>query len=132
MWYVIEAELLSHGVWPHIAEQLPRFVVAMQNPATRRTIRDILFESITENDYVDEACNDLNTTPKRLLQQIGLFIEGIDPEVLVLIDETNQDLQDQAHALSAQIKIFRVKKFLVNGKPVYHSFPRSKYSSISN
>jgi len=42
-WYVIENDLLAHGVWPHIAEQITRFVVALQNPATRRKIRDHLF-----------------------------------------------------------------------------------------
>ena len=39
-WYLIECELLSHGVWPHIAEQITRFVVAAKNPDTLRKIRD--------------------------------------------------------------------------------------------
>lgn len=47
-WYVIENELLNHGVWPHIAEQMVRFVVAMQNPETRRRIRDRLFEHVLD------------------------------------------------------------------------------------
>ena len=25
-WHLLECELLSHGVWPHIAEQVTRFV----------------------------------------------------------------------------------------------------------
>ena len=40
-WYVIEAELLSHGVWPHIAEQIARFVVATQNPSYCMSARRI-------------------------------------------------------------------------------------------
>src|SRR5687768_3823215 len=31
-WWVIECELLTHGVWQHIAEQVTRFVVAARNP----------------------------------------------------------------------------------------------------
>lgn len=120
-WYLIEAELLSHGVWPHIAEQITRFVVAIQNPETRRLIRDHFFESIIANDFMEEASELLDTTPERLLQQIELFIEGTDPQVVIFIDDTNQDLYDMAHALSAQIKIFRVKKFIVNGNIEYHS-----------
>ena len=45
-WCLIECELLGHGVWPHIAEQITRFVVALQNPETLRKIRDRLFEYI--------------------------------------------------------------------------------------
>ena len=41
-WHLIECELLKHGVWPHIAEQITRFVVALQNPDTIRKIRDRL------------------------------------------------------------------------------------------
>ena len=45
-WCLIECELLKHGVWPHIAEQITRLVVAVQNPDTLRAIRDRLFEKI--------------------------------------------------------------------------------------
>lgn len=31
-WFIVEAELLKHGVWPHIAEQISRFVVAVRSP----------------------------------------------------------------------------------------------------
>jgi hypothetical protein len=67
-WYMIESELLSHGVWPHIAEQITRFIVAIQNPSTRRTIRDHFFEKIVSDNKIEEACGALNTTPERLLQ----------------------------------------------------------------
>ena len=30
-WTIIESELLVHGVWDHIAEQIVRFIVASQN-----------------------------------------------------------------------------------------------------
>ena len=39
-WSVVECELLAHGVWPHIAEQLTRFVVAIRNP--RNKLRPLL------------------------------------------------------------------------------------------
>jgi hypothetical protein len=120
-WFVIEAELLTHGVWPHIAEQIVRFIVAMQNPQTRRKVRDRLFEDIVSRNVVDEASTVLETTRERLLQQLELFIEGVDPQVVIFIDDTNKDLYDMAQALSADIKIFRVKKFLVDGKPEYLS-----------
>ena len=120
-WYILESELLTHGVWPHIAEQLTRYVVAIQNPDSRRIIRDHIFEWILENELEEEVSGLLNTTPRRLLQKLELFIEGIDPEVVVFIDDTNEDLHEMALALSAQVKIFRVQKYLVNGQADYLS-----------
>jgi hypothetical protein len=48
-WWIVECELLAHGVWPHIAEQVTRFVVAAHNANTLRQIRDKLFDSILES-----------------------------------------------------------------------------------
>jgi hypothetical protein len=124
-WFIVENELLGHGVWSHIAEQIVRFVVATQNPDTRRLIRDRLFEVLIESESLGDACEVLSTTVERSLQQIELFIEGIDPQVVIFIDDTNQDLYDLAQALSTPIKIFRVKKFLVNGQTEYHSPDRN-------
>lgn len=129
-WYLIESELLTHGVWPHIAEQITRFIVAIQNPLTRRIIRDHIFEKIVSENRVEDSCRILNTTPERLLQKMELFVEGIEPQVIIFIDDTNEDLNEIAQALSAQVNIYRVKKFLVNGKPEYHS-PDYKVPIIS-
>lgn len=124
-WYVIEAELLKHGVWPHIAEQIIRFVVATQNPETRRLIRDKLFEHLTDSKKINEAAAAMGTVTERLLQRIELFIEGVDPQFVIFIDETNQDLEDMVHALVAPTRIFKIKKFLVNGKPEYYAPDRN-------
>jgi hypothetical protein len=120
-WYVIEHELLNHGVWPHIAEQITRFVVALQNKETHRKIRDRVFEYVMASGSINSIAQDLETTPERILQQIELFIEGVKPELTIFIDETNQDLVDMVHALAVPTQIFRVKKFVVNGTPEYYS-----------
>lgn len=120
-WYVIENELLKHGVWPHIAEQMVRFVVAMQNPETLRKISERLFEHVLDAGREAEIAAELGTVPVRLSQKIGLFIEAVRPHFLIFIDKTNHDLEDMAHALNAPTSIFRVQKFQVDGKTEYHS-----------
>lgn len=120
-WWVVECELLSHGVWPHIAEQLTRFVVAVRNPSSLRRMRDVLFESLVESDRVEWAASALQTTPTRLLQQLELFIETVGPSLAIFIDDTNQDLHDFAAALNVPVTIFRVKKLIVDGSPQYYS-----------
>jgi hypothetical protein len=120
-WHVVECELLVHGVWPHIAEQITRFVVGLQNPETIRKIRDRIFEHIVNSGRSAPIVTSLSTTPERLLQQIELFVEGISPRVTIFIDKTDQDLEDMARALEAETTIFRVQKFIVNGQAEYYS-----------
>jgi hypothetical protein len=120
-WYVLECELLEHGVWPHIAEQITRFVVALQNRETLRDIRDRLFEYVIEQNLVAKVTSQFQTSDERLLQQIELFIEGVQPSVVIIIDDTNKDLIDFARALETPTRIYRVKKFIVNGQAEYYS-----------
>jgi len=130
-WYVIECELLSHGVWPHIAEQITRFVVALQNPETLRKIRDRIFEKIMGDKKANEIADSLNIAPERLHQQVETFIEGVRPNLVIFIDETNQDLKDMVQALNIQSNVFRIKKFMVNGKAEYHCPDVNKPALVS-
>jgi hypothetical protein len=120
-WFIVECELLRHGVWPHIAEQISRFVVALQNPDTLRQIRDELFEHLLSNRLASSVISTLSTTGERLLQQLELFVEGVQPSVSIFIDDANQDLEDFARALATSTSVYRVKKFIVNGRNEYYS-----------
>lgn len=120
-WYVVECELLAHGVWPHIAEQVSRFVVALQNSETRRRIRNELFEHLLKSGLSSSAAASLSTTSERLLQQLELFVDGVQPSVVIFIDEASQDLEDFARALAISTSVYRVKKFNVNGRREYFS-----------
>lgn len=120
-WFVIECELLRHGVWPHIAEQVTRFVVALQNLDSRRKLRDQLFEAVLSSETKSKVASQLGIGSDRLLQQIELLIEGVQPQLVIFIDETNQDLTDFAHALETPTSIYRVRKLMVNGVSDYYS-----------
>jgi hypothetical protein len=125
-WWVVECELLKHGVWQHIAEQTTRFVVATRNPATLRQIRDKIFEKVLTDDKRDAAAKALKTDSTHLLQQIELFLEGVSPSLAIFIDDTDQDLLDFCDALDTPTEIYRVKKFVVNGQPEYYSPDRNQ------
>ena len=120
-WWVIECELLAHGVWPHIAEQITRFVVAVRNPPMLRRIRDRLFEKILGEGNHQSVASALCTDVSRLLQQVELFVEGVTPSIAIFIDETDKDLMDFCDALEAGTEVYRVKKFVVNGTTEYYS-----------
>ena len=110
-WCLIECKLLKHGVWPHIAEQISRLVVAVQNPDTLRSIRDRLFEKILASGRAKDVAIKMETAAERLMQQLELFVEGVQPNIVIFIDETNQDLSDFAHALATPVQVYRVNKF---------------------
>lgn len=130
-WFLIECELLEHKVWPHIAEQITRFVVALQNTDTLRKVRESLFEHLVGEQKIDTACISLQSTRERLHQQIEIFIEGVEPTLVIFIDETNRDLEDMAQALNIPTKIFRIKKFIVNEKAEYYSPDRQEPVLVS-
>ena len=131
-WWLIECELLSHGVWPHIAEQITRFVVAVHNPNTLRKIRDRLFEKILESNLQVSIAEAMNTNTDRLLQHLELFLEGVDPSLAVLIDDTNQDLIDFCNALDTPTEVYRVRKFLVNGQAEYYSPDKNQPAVVTD
>lgn len=120
-WYLIECELLSHGVWPHIAEQITRFVVALKNPESLRTVRDKFFEYVLQKNRLAKVTEQLHTTEERIHQQIELFIESVPPTLVIFINETDRDLNDMTQALDVPTKVFRIKKFIVNDAPEYYS-----------
>lgn len=125
-WWVVECELLAHGVWPHIAEQVTRFVVAARNPSTLRQVRDKIFEHILGTGNEETAAKALGTTPSRLLKQLEVFLEGVPPALSIFIDNTNQDLLDFCDALDVTTDIYRVSKFFVNGQAEYYSPDKSQ------
>jgi hypothetical protein len=124
-WWIVECELLAHGVWQHIAEQVARYVVAVRSPSTLRAVRDKLFEKIIADKMQDSIAQALGTNSLLLLQQLELFIEGVAPSLAILIDDHNQDLLDLCDSLDIATEIYRVKKFIVNGQAEYYSPDRN-------
>jgi hypothetical protein len=120
-WTIIESELIRHGVWEHISEQIIRFIVASQNPATQRKIRNHFIRYLEENQLIDSISKKRAIPPHQLIQVIENIIESNTPQIAIFIDDTNQDLEDMAEALNATVKIFRVQKYLTNGRVEYLS-----------
>jgi len=109
-WFVIENELIRHGVWNHIAEQLIRFVVAISNPSSLNKVRDRLFEAVeSDPELMTWALRVFDTTPVRLLKAIEEFLE-YQPKLLVFIDEVNNDMTQLVSALAIDVEVYRLMK----------------------
>ena len=104
-WTIIEAELLKHGVWDHIAEQIIRFIVAANNNDSQRKIRDLFFNEIEKNGLIQSLCKKLNLSESRLIQKIENILESQTPEIAIFIDDINEDLEDMVEAVRRQTKV---------------------------
>lgn len=120
-WTIIENELLSHGVWDHIAEQVIRFVVASQNDATKKKIRNKFFDELESKNLLNVVSEKSKIPIYNLLKHIENIIETNAPDIAIFIDDTNEDLKDMADALNASVKIFRIQKYIVNNSVEYLS-----------
>jgi hypothetical protein len=120
-WAILEVELLKHGVWDHIAEQVMRFIVAARNPESRKRIRNRFFARVQETDLVTRSALDLGIPESELLLAIENVLENQDPSVVIVIDEVNDDLEEFIEAINCVARVFTVDKFDVNGVIEYHT-----------
>lgn len=118
-WTIIETELLEHGVWDHIAEQIMRFIVAAKNSVSQRKIRDVFIDTIEQKHLVEKLSKQLGENRSKLLQRIETIIENQTPDIAIFIDEINEDLIDMIEALNATVKVFKIQKYDVNGTIEY-------------
>ncbi len=118
-WTIVESELLQHGVWDHIAEQIIRFVVAAKNPETIRRVRDAFLEKIESEDQIGLMCQKIGIPRQRLVHRIEQVLETGTPDIAIFIDEINDDLRDFVAALAATARIYRVQKYNVNERIEY-------------
>ena len=120
-WTIVETELLHHGVWNHIAEQIMRFIVASKNDRSQRKIRDTFFNEIEKRELISPLAKKLNISETRLIHRIETIVESQTPDIAIFIDEINEDLEDMIEALNATVKVFKVQKYKANGKIEYLS-----------
>ena len=61
-WTIIENELIAHGVWEHIAEQIMRFIVASRSSRTQKKIRDLFLNEIENQKLISTLSKKLQVS----------------------------------------------------------------------
>jgi hypothetical protein len=116
-WYLVEAELVHHSVWNHIAPQITKQILASQQAITKRTIIDLSVEQY-RNDYsTKEKFDELNIAEINVRQVLGDILDT-DPIIGVPIDGVTNDLRDWARTLKYKVKLWLVNKFVEFNNPV--------------
>ena len=123
-WYLVEAELMHHSVWNHIAPQITKQLLASKQPITKRTIIDLAVAQYKSDNYTKEKFDDLNIAEINVRQVVGDILET-DPIIGVPIDGITNDLRDWARTLKYKVKLWVVTKFVELNNPtnIVFEFP---------
>ena len=123
-WYLVEAELMHHSVWNHIAPQVTKQILASQQAITKRTLIDLAVQQYQIDNYTKEKFEDLNIAAINVRQVVGDILET-DPIIGVPIDGVTNDLRDWARTLKYKVKLWVVSKFVEFNKPenIVFEFP---------
>lgn len=123
-WYLVEAELMHHSVWNHIAPQVTKQLLASTQKGTKRTIVDLSVLAYKSDAYTKEKFNDLNIAEINVRQVIGDILES-DPIIGIPIDGVTNDLKEWARTLKYNVKLWVVNKFVELNKPtnIVYEFP---------
>lgn len=123
-WYLVEAELMHHSVWNHIAPQVTKQILASQQAFTRRIIVDLSVEQYKNDQSTKEKFDELNIAEINVRQVLGDILET-DPIIGVPIDGVTNDLRDWARTLKYKVKLWLVTKFVEFNNPqnIVFEFP---------
>lgn len=123
-WFLVEAELMHHSVWNHIAPQITKQILASQQAITRRTIVDLAVEQYKNNLATKEKFDELSIPEINVRQVLGDILE-MDPIIGVPIDGVTNDLRDWARTLKYKVKLWVISKFveLNNPENIVFEFP---------
>ena len=123
-WFLVEAELMHHSVWNHIAPQITKQILASQQAFTRRTIVDLAVEQYKNDQSTKEKFDELNIAEINVRQVLGDILET-DPIIGVPIDGVTNDLKDWARTLKYKVKLWVVTKFVEFNNPqnIVFEFP---------
>lgn len=125
-WYLVEAELAHHGVWQHIAPQVAKQVVAMDNREAREKLLHIRLELIKTDAAAAEIFQELDIAP----MAIGRLKKILSQPP---IDAVPEDLCSCSGTLRFAVKIWLIEKYRrLDGDEVIYALPEENRPTFSS
>lgn len=123
-WYLVEAELLHHSVWNHIAPQVSKQVIASLQPYSKNIIQDLAVETYLDDDVTREKFQELGIQELNVRKVIQDILEK-EPVIGVPIDKISSDLKEWARTLKYNVKLWVISKFIEFKSPsnIIYEFP---------
>ena len=123
-WYLVEAELLHHNVWNHIAPQVSKQLIASLQPLSKKTIEDLAVVQYQEDLTTKEKFNEQGILPVNVRKVLAEILDK-DPLVGLPIDAISGDLKEWARTLKYNVKLWKITKYVEfkNPQNIVYEFP---------
>jgi Restriction Enzyme Adenine Methylase Associated len=123
-WFLVEAELLRHRVWEHIAPQITKQTISIHNPAVIKIIEELAVKQIETDPRIKELFIEAGIREINFRREINEILSK-DPIIGIPIDKISEDLKAWAKTFKYVINLWQVKKFIEFGNPenVIYEFP---------
>jgi len=126
-WYLIEVELKNHPLYEHIVPQISKFNTALKNSDSQKKLIKMIYEEIKDDPQKNLMFQLKNI--KEVYKYIAEILES-KPQIIVLIDGKNDELEEVCDSLPFDSKVIEFKTYIREnvGLGVHiHSFEPLKY-----
>jgi len=123
-WYLVEAELLHHNVWGHIAPQISKQVIAALQPLSKKILEDLAvdqyqYNETTKEKFAEQKIKEID------VRKILVEILNKEPIIGIPIDAISGDLKEWARTLKYNVKLWTITKYIDfnNKESIAYEFP---------
>ncbi|MFH1008282.1 MAG: hypothetical protein V1800_12405 [Candidatus Latescibacterota bacterium] len=130
-WFLVEAELASHGTWQHIAPQISKQIAAVDSQATRDSILAIALDLVKSDKDAAGVFADLGIAQLDIHGKLQTILRK-SPTIAIPIDGVPSDLQAWAKTLKFKVKIWVIEKYQsLDGSSILYSVPDENVPTIT-
>ncbi len=110
-WFLVEAELSKHSVWSHISPQVTKQIIAALKPDSKKTLSNLFFREIQENENFKEKFKDLGIPDINIFQTINRILEK-PPIIAIPIDNISNDLNEWTKTQKYDVRLWIISKYV--------------------
>lgn len=130
-WFMVEAELASHGTWQHIAPQISKQLAAVDSQATRDSILHIALDLVKSDANAAAVFADLDISQLDIHGKLQNILKK-SPTIAIPIDGVPSDLQAWARTLKFEVKIWVIEKYQsLDDASIHYSVPDENVPTIA-
>lgn len=110
-WYLVEAELLHHNVWAHIAPQISKQVIASLQPFTKKAIENLAVDQYQTDETTKEKFAEQKIKEIDVRKVLGEILNK-EPIIGLPIDAISGDLKEWARTLKYNVILWTISKYV--------------------
>src|SRR5690606_13353155 len=110
--------------WSHISPQVTKQIIAALKPESKRTLSDLFFKEVQENEDSKEKFRDLGIHDINILQTIHRILEK-PPVIAIPIDQISNDLREWTKTQKYDVRLWIISKYVdfKNPKLIIYGIP---------